>query len=139
MGGMEAGLYRSIRAWPAPIRRICGGVESLYIHHSHRRHTLHHRPDTSPRSAPRVRVYVCMRVCVCMYAGRSVCMYVCMNVCICMYECVFACMHTYIHKYKHAGVCMYTYTHRRACKHVCMYVCMYECMYVSVYAYWQLI
>jgi hypothetical protein len=77
-------------------------------------------------------MYVCMYVCVCLYAG----MYVCIGAYVFMYECmcVRVCVSMYVRK-KYGSVsvntlkmhvCVYVY----AC--VCMYVCMRFCIGVCM-------
>ena len=47
-----------------------------------------------------VCVYVCLFVCVCVYA----CVYVCLFVCVCVYACVYVCLFVCVCVY----VCVYT-------------------------------
>jgi len=77
-----------------------------------------------------VCVYVCMRVCVCMYVCVYVCVCVCLYVCVCIYVCVSVCMYVCVYVCVCVCVCMYVCVCVFVC--VCVYVCMCVCVYVCI-------
>ena len=68
-------------------------------------------------------MYVCMYVC--MYVYACMCMYVYVRVCTCMYVYVCVCMCMYVYVCIYVNVCMLIYLFMSVCMGMCVYICMF--------------